>query len=878
MRRQARVSIGVFLAVWAVAAPARGQENSGVLRVAVRDAQGAAITTASVDIVCGERRYSATTDTIGNVLRSGLPLSRCSVTASSPLFEPETAIVQVTPGGGSAALMLQVRRFSSEVVVTPARGMEETTFSVPEPMSVTSHRDIDSRPYQLVAQVLREEPGVLVQQTTSAQVSPIIRGFTGQSNVYLLDGVRLNTGAWRGGPSQYLAWVDGAVVDRIEVVRGSGAVQYGSDALGGTIQVLTTPAPFGLGLARLGGSVELFGGSADSSFGSQANLTFRTSVASVLVGGSGRRVQDLRAGGGIDSHNAVTRFLGVPSTILGSRMRATAFDQGGFHGTGTIGLGANGSLRAFYTHDTQTGASRYDRVLGGEGVYRSGFDPQTLDFGLVRYERTLTGLLDGVSATFSLNRQADGRFEQARPIARLDTQAGTTTALGYHGQAHRDLRRHQIVVGAELYDESTGASRRLIEPTGVVTPARPDIPDGTSYTNLGTFAQDTVKVSDRVTVRGGLRYSDFSFATRPDALLGVTAENVTMRSATFQAASVVRLLDGLNLTAEVGRGFRAANAADLGSIGLSGGGGFEITPSKAGAMGALVGTTGAADARSTGSRVPALRPERTYHYELGLKARAGRFSGTINGFDMEFFDAIQRRALVFDTNVVGSTVSGFQIVRQDAVGLAYVAQDVRPIATRVNVDRARILGFDGEGEVQVRSSWTAGGYFSMSNGRLLATGESVRRMPPPMGGARVRWSGGRLWTEGVLTFAAEQTRLNSGDLSDARIGGLRTRTSIANFFNGTATDLGLVANGVLVQTGETLSQVQNRVLGSATSGPLFTTQPGFAVFGIRAGLRVTPQFDLTVIGENLGDVNYRLYGSGVDAPGVNVQVRTRYRF
>lgn len=864
--------------VSAAAGTARGQEDTGVLRGLVRDAQGGAITSAAVDIVCGDDRYRATTDAVGSFVRTGLPPSRCRVTASSPLFEPETATVQVTPNGGSASLVLQVRRFSSEVVVTPARGIEETTFSVPEPMSVTSRRDIDSRPYQLVAQVLREEPGVLVQQTTSAQASPIIRGFTGQSNVYLLDGVRLNTGAWRGGPSQYLAWVDGAIVDRIEVVRGSGSVQYGSDALGGTVQVLTRPAPFGLGLARVGGTVEALGGTADKSFGGQADLTIRTTAASIVVGGSGRRVEDLRAGGGKDSHNAVTRFLGLPSTILGSRMRATAFDQGGVHGTGTFGVGSNASLRAFYTHDTQVGASRYDRVLGGEGVYRSGFDPQTLDLGLVRYERAISGLLDGVSATFSVNRQADGRFEQARPIARLDTQAATTTALGYQAQAHRNLRRHQIVVGGELYDESTGASRQLIEPNGIVTPARPDIPDGTSYSNLGIFAQDTVNVSDRLTMRGGLRYSSFSFATKPDALFGVTAEDVTMRSATFQAASIVRLLDGLNLTFEVGRGFRAANAADLGSIGLSGGGGFEITPSKANAMGALVGTTGAADARSTGVRVPALRPEVAYHYELGVKARVGRFSGTLNGFDMEFFDAIQRRALVFDTNVVGSTVSGFQIVRQDAAGLAYIAQDVRPVGTRVNVDRTRILGFDGEGEVQLTSTWTASGYFSMSNGRLLATGEYVRRMPPPMGGAKVRWTAGRLWTEGVLTFAAEQTRLNSGDLSDARIGGLRTRTSIANFFNGTATDLGLVTNGVLTETGETLAQVQNRVLGSATSSPLFTTQAGFAVFGIRAGLRVTPQLDLTVIGENLGDVNYRLYGSGVDAPGVNVQVRTRYRF
>ena len=123
--------------------------------------------------------------------------------------------------------------------MTPSRGRDEKTFSSPESLSVISRRDIDSRPYTLMPQVLREEPGILMQQTTSAQVSPIIRGFTGQSNVYLLDGVRFNTGQWRAGPSQYIAWIDGGPVDAVEIVRGGASVQYGSDALGGTVQFLT---------------------------------------------------------------------------------------------------------------------------------------------------------------------------------------------------------------------------------------------------------------------------------------------------------------------------------------------------------------------------------------------------------------------------------------------------------------------------------------------------------------------------------------------------------------------------------------------------------------------------------------------------------------
>jgi outer membrane receptor protein involved in Fe transport len=151
-------------------------------------------------------------------------------------------------------------------------------------------------------------------------------------------------------------------------------------------------------------------------------------------------------------------------------------------------------------------------------------------------------------------------------------------------------------------------------------------------------------------------------------------------------------------------------------------------------------------------------------------------------------------------------------------------------------------------------------------------------MPPPMGHAKVRWQGERVWAEGVMNLALEQTRLDSGDLGDARIGALRTRASIGTFFNGTATDIGLVQNGILVQTGESLTAVQNRVLGTAASAPLYTSQAGYAVFSLRTGVNLGSGVDVTVLAENLGDRNYRLYGSGLDGSGRNVHARVSYRF
>jgi hypothetical protein len=151
----------------------------------------------------------------------------------------------------------------------------------------------------------------------------------------------------------------------------------------------------------------------------------------------------------------------------------------------------------------------------------------------------------------------------------------------------------------------------------------------------------------------------------------------------------------------------------------------------------------------------------------------------------------------------------------------------------------------------------------MSNGRLVGTGEFMRRMPPPLGGLALKWSGRTTWIEGLVTFGGPQRRFNGGDLTDARIGGVRTPNAIATYFTGTATDTGLVRNGLLVATGETLAEVQTRVLGNASTGYLYTAAPGYVVLGARAGWRLSPQIDLIVMGDNLTDRNYRPFGSGV---------------
>ncbi len=82
-------------------------------------------------------------------------------------------------------------------------------------------------------------PGLMVQKTNLGGGSPYINGLTGNQVLILIDGIRMNNSIFRYGPNQYLNTVDIFGLESIEVATGTGSVQYGSDALGGIVSLMS---------------------------------------------------------------------------------------------------------------------------------------------------------------------------------------------------------------------------------------------------------------------------------------------------------------------------------------------------------------------------------------------------------------------------------------------------------------------------------------------------------------------------------------------------------------------------------------------------------------------------------------------------------------
>ncbi len=130
------------------------------------------------------------------------------------------------------------RKLPKMVFVVTATRMEQPLDTVGTTVSVVESHQIQEQQIHAAGDVLRQVPGVVVEQSGSAgtQTDVSIRGSTSAQTLILMDGVDVDSGATGGFD---MADVTSDDLDRIEVVRGAGGALYGSSAIGGVVNLIT---------------------------------------------------------------------------------------------------------------------------------------------------------------------------------------------------------------------------------------------------------------------------------------------------------------------------------------------------------------------------------------------------------------------------------------------------------------------------------------------------------------------------------------------------------------------------------------------------------------------------------------------------------------
>lgn len=127
-----------------------------------------------------------------------------------------------------------------ETMVITATRTEKPMSELPYSVDILTLDDNSAQTLnRTLPETMKYVPGVMVQKTGHGQGSPIIRGFTGFRTLFLIDGIRLNNSVFRDGPNQYSNTVDPYSISNMEIIKGPSSVLYGSDAVGGTVNLIT---------------------------------------------------------------------------------------------------------------------------------------------------------------------------------------------------------------------------------------------------------------------------------------------------------------------------------------------------------------------------------------------------------------------------------------------------------------------------------------------------------------------------------------------------------------------------------------------------------------------------------------------------------------
>ena len=286
------------------------------------------------------------TDEEGRYRFDDVPEGTYDVVASQANLTSSTQLVEVS--AGSAVVVdhrLVISPLRTEITVT-ASGAQEVAFQAIPSVNTLDAFDLSESMSTSLGEVLEGELGIAKRSFGPGSSRPVVRGFDGDRVLVMQDGIGIGSlGSQSGDHSEP---IDAANIERVEVVKGPATLLYGSNAVGGVINAISTHQEVhGQPHQGLTGQISSSLGSNNGQAGTSANIQYGSGSWMIWLGGGGQRIGDY------------TTPLGeVPN----SRSRIT---------NGSAGFGWFGD-RAFFSVDYKVNEGRYgipfaDELHGDHG-------------------------------------------------------------------------------------------------------------------------------------------------------------------------------------------------------------------------------------------------------------------------------------------------------------------------------------------------------------------------------------------------------------------------------------------------------------------------------------------------------------------------------
>ena len=602
-----------------------------------------------------------------------------------------------------------------EVATTPLR-REALVFDVPAAVTVQDGDYIRRRRMaRNTTDALLRLPGVMVQKTAPLQSSPYIRGFTGYRNLLLIDGIRLNNSAFRDGPNQYWSTVDAYTIGRLELTRGPLSVLYGSDAVGGVVNVVPQRRESFEPGWHLDGLYAMRAASAESSVFQRFQAEGNYGTVGFLGGVTWREMGDVVSGGG--------RLPGTGDIReIDGDLR---FD---------IPLDRHWRLVAAYQHVGQEDAPRthstvdskpWHGTVAGTDLRREYDQQRDLAYARVEFDSPC-GVIAGGRLGMSLHRHWEQR-DRLRTRGRGDLSGFELHQYGVQYEMENRSPIGSWTWGVDYYhDESDTWRHNTVDGVPTGSDVQGPFGDDGRYDLLGVYAQDDIDLGRLDLILGGrFTYASAHAGRVEDPLTGgVIAVGDDWTNFAGSVRGVYAFSECWNAYAGLSQAFRAPTLYDLTAYDATSV--FEL-PS------------------------PGLQPEQYLTAELGTKTQQQDVSGYASVWYTWIRDGIVR-------SPTGEVVDDTPVVRKDNVGDGWV------------------WGWEAELAWRMRPAWVVYGNVSWLEGkqdqideasaRIVRTWISRHKPLTSLLGLRYEPPGGCGWLQFEWAYSLREDRLSLRDSTD----------------------------------------------------------------------------------------------------------------
>jgi iron complex outermembrane receptor protein len=338
----------------------------------------------------------------------------------------------VTPQGATHDLVVALDLHFAEIISVSPTGRAQ--FESYQPTSVLAGQELQQQIDSTLGATLKDEPGVAMRALGTGPARPVIRGLDGDRIAILQDGQR--SGDLSSQSADHGVTVNPASATRIEVVRGPATLLYGSNAIGGLVNVLTDQIAT-QPITKPSGTFNLDIGSNAREAAGAAEVHLGNGTMALTIGGNGRRTGDYRT---------------ADEEVENSKLRQTGFNIGASH------TRAQHYVGGVYAFDD----SKYGIPFVEEG--NTQLTPQQHAFTIRAGGSSLAGALTAYRATVSIKRYNHDELEGDEVATHFDNDTEQADIL----LSHRQVGRVSGSVGGSFLNRSfnTEGAEALSPPVG----------------------------------------------------------------------------------------------------------------------------------------------------------------------------------------------------------------------------------------------------------------------------------------------------------------------------------------------------------------------------------------------------------------------------